>query len=99
MPNLYTNRNVFHLSKSVLVLKAFRYEGILSSGGHLPLTRSMSPQLVGHGHLAVSHANHPQLLGNGHLPLTKSMSPPLVGNGSPSSEPCEPSSITREWVT
>ena len=65
MPNLYTNRNVFHLSKSVLVLKAFRYEGILSSGGHLPLTRSMSPQLVGHGHLAVSHANHPQLLGNG----------------------------------
>ena len=26
---IYTNRNVFHLSKSVLVLKAFRYEGIL----------------------------------------------------------------------
>ena len=80
---LDTNRNVFHLAKSVLVLKAFRYEGRLSSRGHLAFSQKMSPPLLGHGH----------------LPLTTSMSPPLVGNGSPSSEPCEPSSVAREWVT
>ena len=49
--------------------------------GHLPLTASMSPPLVGNGHLAFS----------------KKISPPLLGHGSPSSERCEPSSFARAW--
>ena len=55
--NLYRNRNVFPLSKSVLVLNAFRYEDILSSGGHLAFSKKMYPQLLGLGSPAIDNVN------------------------------------------